>query len=80
MNTRILRSSLVVTVFAATALGIGGCKLDVENPNAPDVNRALSDPAGLEQLLGGAFQTWVGTRNNYYSTIPINTMATPGEN
>jgi hypothetical protein len=79
MNTRrgfhMLRSSLVAGALAATALGIGGCKLDVENPNAPDVNRALSDPAGLEQLMGGAFRTWVETRGSYLAGMPMNTMA-----
>lgn len=75
MNTRILRSSFIATALAATVVGLAGCDLDVENPNAPDVDRALSDPAGLEQLIAGGFRTWMETRNNYYSGIPLNTMA-----
>src|SRR5439155_7129357 len=37
-------------------------------------NRAFSDPAGLEQLLGGAFSTWVEARDGYY-VMPLTTMA-----
>ena len=51
---------------ALTAVLIsGGCNLDVQNPNAPDANRAFGDPAGLQQLLGGAFRTWVEARDGY---------------
>ena len=75
MNTRMLRSSFIGTALAATVVVLAGCDLDVENPNAPDVNRALSDPAGLEQLITGAFRTWMETRNHYTSSIPMNTMA-----
>ena len=71
MNTRILRS-LIATAIAATALG---CNLDVENPNDPDVNRALSDPGGLERLISGAFQTWATTRGDYFSALPMTTQA-----
>lgn len=75
MNKRMWRSSLVGTVLAATAVGLAGCDLDVENPNAPDVDRALSDPAGLEQLIAGAFRTWMETRNSYAASLPMNAMA-----
>ncbi|HET9453256.1 MAG TPA: hypothetical protein VFO66_03135, partial [Gemmatimonadaceae bacterium] len=66
-----LRSSLLaVTVFAAT-----GCNLEIDNPNAPDARRAFNDPAGLEQLLGGAFRTWVETRGDYFGAMPMTAMA-----
>lgn len=74
MNRRILRSSLAASVLAAT-LAVSGCELDVENPNAPDVNRALSDPGGLERLISGAFQTWATTRGDYFSALPMTAMA-----
>jgi hypothetical protein len=36
-----------------------GCgDLEVENPNAPDRDRALSDPNGVEAVASGAFRTW----------------------
>lgn len=75
MNTRMWRSSVIGTALAATVVGLAGCDLDVENPNAPDVDRALSDPAGLEQLIAGGFRTWMETRNSYMAGIPMNTMA-----
>jgi hypothetical protein len=70
-----LRSSLLAVAVAASAALIGSCKLDVENPNAPDAKRAFADPAGLEQLISGAFRTWVETRNSYDSGLPVNAMA-----
>jgi len=65
-------SSLAATLAAVVL--VGGCELDVENPNAPDANRAFQDPAGLAQLLGGAFRTWVDARSGYY-TMPMTAMA-----
>jgi hypothetical protein len=69
-----MRSSLVAVALMA-CVGVSGCDLDVENPNAPDVNRALSDPGGLEALLSGGFQTWATTRGDYYSALPLTAMA-----
>ncbi len=52
--TRIIR---VGGLLAAVTLA--GCgSLEVENPNAPDANRALADPASLEALAGGTLRTW----------------------
>ncbi|HWP37737.1 MAG TPA: hypothetical protein VNL18_09340 [Gemmatimonadales bacterium] len=65
-------SSLGATLLAA--LAVGGCDLEVENPNAPDAERAFADPAGLQQLLGGAFRTWVDTRGSYF-IMALNMMA-----
>ncbi|PYP08600.1 MAG: hypothetical protein DMD59_11725 [Gemmatimonadetes bacterium] len=62
------------TVSVLSALLLGGCNLNVENPNAPDAPRAFLDPAGLEQLLSGAVRTWVETRENYY-VMPLNAQA-----
>lgn len=66
-------SSLCVAL--ATAGLLSGCNLDFENPNAPDAERALVDPSGLQQLLGGAFRTWVETRGDYYGALPMTAMA-----
>ena len=64
----------LVTALAATLM-VAGCDLDVQNPNDPDAQRAFSDPAGLEQLMGGAFRTWVGTRGGYFTSLPMTAMA-----
>jgi hypothetical protein len=69
------RLSSLAAALAAAVLVVGGCNLDVENPNAPDAPRAFVDPAGLAQLLGGSFRTWVGTRGSYYGALPMTTMA-----
>jgi len=46
---------LAVTVAA-------GCKsLDIQNPNAPDARRALSDPSAIEAVAGGTIRTWFNT-------------------
>lgn len=66
----VLRWSLL-----SLALALGGCNLDVENPNAPDAQRAFLDPSGLQQLEGGAFRTWVETRGDFYGAMPMAAMA-----
>ncbi len=68
-----LRLSSLAAVLAA-ALATGGCNLDVGNPNDPDAPRAFADPAGLEQLMSGAIQTWVATRGNYFM-MPLTAQA-----
>jgi hypothetical protein len=69
-----LRKSLA-TISVVIALAASGCNLDVENPNAPDATRAFSDPSGLQQLMGGAFRTWVETRGDYFGALTMTTMA-----
>src|SRR5258706_5781419 len=68
-----LRTSKLTAVLVAV-LAAAACNLDVQNPNAPDKNRAFVDPAGLQQLLGGSFRTWVEARDGYY-VMPLATMA-----
>ena len=59
---------------AVAALMATGCNLSVENPNSPDAPRAFVDPAGLQQLMSGAFRTWAETRGNYY-VMPLDAQA-----
>ncbi len=72
-DVSMLRFPTLAAVLTAVLM-TGGCNLDVQNPNAPDANRAFGDPAGLQQLLGGAFRTWVEARDGYY-VMPLTTMA-----
>ena len=65
----------MATISVVIALAASGCNLDVENPNAPDATRAFSDPSGLQQLMGGAFRTWVETRGDYFGALTMTTMA-----
>lgn len=71
---RMPRLSSVVTTLAAAVVLASGCDMDVSNTNAPDAKRAFADPAGLQQLMGGAFRTWVEARNGYY-IMALNAMA-----
>ncbi len=68
-----LRWSTLPTLVAGV-LGMLSCNLNVDNPNAPDRTRALSQPSGLQQLLGGAVRSWVESRENYY-VMPLDAMA-----
>ena len=74
-HREILLRPLSLATALVAALTVGGCELDVQNPNDPDAERAFSDPAGLEQLMGGAFRTWVGTRGGYFASLPMTAMA-----
>ena len=62
-------AALAAVMFSA------GCDLEVENPNAPDAQRAFVDPAGLSQLMGGAIRTWVTTRGNFFGPLTMTAMA-----
>lgn len=59
----------------------GGCDtLNIGNPNAPDSKRALSDPATVEQIAVGAFQTWYlttqgGFGEDQYPALTLSVMA-----
>lgn len=46
--------------LSAALVALGACNnLDVENPNAPDATRALSDPNAVEAVAAGAMRTWL---------------------
>jgi hypothetical protein len=52
-------------VAAVLALGTTAClELDVVNQNAPDINRALAEPADVEQVIASSFIIWYNTINN----------------
>jgi len=74
-ESHLLRSSRLVTALAAAALAVGGCDLNVENPNAPDKTRAFADPAGLAKVISGAFRNWVGARGSYFGALTMTAMA-----
>ena len=44
---------------ALLLVGMAGCvDLEVQNPNAPDAERALQNAEDVEALIGGAFSSW----------------------
>lgn len=52
-------------LFCLPFIFIAGCAdLDIQNPNEPDKDRALTSPSDIESLIGGAFNTfWYATEN-----------------
>jgi hypothetical protein len=70
-----LRSASLAVVLAAAVFAVGGCDLNIENPNSPDKNRAFADPAGLAKLMSGGFRNWVGARGSYFGALTMTAMA-----
>ena len=68
-----LRASTLAVLVTAAVL-TGGCDMNTTNPNAPDTKRAFGTPEGLNQLMAGAIQNWVGTRDAY-QVMPLTAMA-----
>lgn len=61
---------------AVAVLFTAGCKsLEVINPNAPDAERAFSDPGAVAGLVTGAMRNWVQTRENYDGALVLSAMA-----
>lgn len=49
--------------------------MSIENQNAPETERALSNPDDLESLIGGAFLTWWGVNMKSYPGMGLSTAA-----
>ena len=63
-------------VLAFAALVTLGCNsLDVENPNAPDSGRALTDPDAIEAIAGGTLINFFNTYNGLQAVGPLTTQA-----
>jgi hypothetical protein len=59
------------------AVTVAGCKsLDIQNPNAPDARRALSDPAALEAVASGSMKKWMNTWEGLVNTGPTDVLCT----
>jgi hypothetical protein len=57
-------------------LSVGACQdLEVENLNAPDEARALSEPGDVESLIGSGFRNWFYGFSRYYPAWPLSTAA-----
>jgi len=57
-------------------IGTAGCKsLEVTNPNAPDAERAFSDPGAVAGLVTGAMRNWVQTRETYDGALVLSAVA-----
>jgi starch-binding outer membrane protein, SusD/RagB family len=68
--------TLVRSLGLVAAVAVTGCKsLDITNPNAPDAERALADPAAIEAVAGGAIRQWVNTYEGNLAVAPLTTQA-----
>lgn len=61
-----MRYRILPLVLLAGLLAVAGCDgvadLNVENPNAPDAERAIADPSDLQSVLAGGYTSfWDGT-------------------
>src|SRR6266705_343810 len=62
----------------ALILAAGCDTLNIENPNAPDSKRLLSDPGSVLSLGVGAMQTWFNTFENIDPGTTLSVMARSG--
>ncbi len=56
-----LKNRFAALAGSAVVLALAGAcnpDLDVTNPNAPDVARAISTPSDVRQLIGSSYNTW----------------------
>jgi hypothetical protein len=61
---------------AGLSVVLGSCgELDVSNPNAPERERAFSDPATIVAAAGGTVKTFVNTRWAYRPSLTMTAMA-----
>ncbi len=71
---------IVGCVCALVLAGAGCDTLNIGNPNAPDSERALSDPATVQTIASGAIRTWYltsqgGFGEDQYPTLTMAVMA-----
>lgn len=70
---RILRGlGIAALLFAA---GSACNDLEVENPNAPDAERALEDPTAVEAVAGGAMRNWFNAYTSLRGAGVLSTQA-----
>src|SRR6266705_3438202 len=62
----------------ALILAAGCDTLNIENPNAPDSKRLLSDPGSVLSLAVGAMETWFNTFENIDPGTTLSVMARSG--
>jgi hypothetical protein len=72
--TRIIEGLGAIALVSLVA--VAGCNsLDVSNPNEPDAQRALSDPATIEAVAAGAMRTWFNAYTSLRGAGVLETQA-----
>lgn len=72
------RSNLKATsgLAALLAVGLAGCvDLEVQNPNAPDAERALATSGDVESLIGGGYTRWLYAQTYSGPTMMLSVAA-----
>ena len=70
------KANLTRATAVLALMALGACKsLDVVNPIEPDAKRALTDPAALEALTGGAVRIWFRYFDGMDAGGPLTTQA-----
>jgi len=76
MKNKIIKSSIVVAVFAGALLPIG-CKKDYADPNRATDEQVFSSPKGLTGVVTGLQRVYtLGRASNLYNHITINGLTT----
>lgn len=70
-NMRILRGLGATVLIAAVSCN----SLDVQNPNEPDLGRALADPNAIEAVGSGALRTWFNAYTSLRGAGVLSTQA-----
>ena len=72
MTSQLLRRAWVL---AAVSMTVACNTLDVTNPNAPDADRALTDPTAIEAIAGGTIRSFYNTYNGLEAVAPLTAQA-----
>src|SRR5437764_14614154 len=77
METELMNWIRIGRGIAATALlaAVGCHSLDIQNPNAPDNKKLLSDPDALESVAAGSLRSWANAWSTNRADGPLTTMA-----
>jgi hypothetical protein len=71
-----MRSTMKWIPAVLLAFGTTAClDLEVKNENQPDINRALSEPSDVEQVIATSFNIWIGTFNSTDFSRPFTQLA-----
>lgn len=72
-----MKRPIKLALAAAAMIAVSACAdLNVQNPNEPDTNRALSSPSDVEALIAGSFRTYYVNTFNYYGPgMALGTMS-----
>lgn len=71
-----MRRMLKMVLAAVLLGGVTACMdLDVQNENAPDIERALSEPADVEQVIASAFLIWLTPSGSFDAAVVYPVLA-----